>query len=190
MRRTGLCMAACLLVASCGVLPSDEQREETCTIPVVRITGVDVTPIDREQRDGQTHYSFPDTLRGQVAFQAETEYEKLGEETVACPDDPLADPMPGQVVNPVEGMGYVVRFDRPLQVLDEAIPAETNLLEVEALQDEYGLRSRLSPFAIVELHFDRTIYTFPEDAYRGAFAWITSEGEIIGDSVQVYIDLP
>lgn len=189
MRRAGLFMAACILVASCSVFPSAEEGEEACTIPVVRITGVDVTPIDREPSAGQMHDAFPDTLRGQVAFQAETEYEKLGEETVACPDDPLADPMPGKVINPVDRLGHVVRFDRPIRVFDAVMPAEANLLEVGALQDEYGLRRRLSPFGIVELHFDRAVYTFHEDAYRGVFAWITSEGEVISDSVQVYIDL-
>lgn len=182
-------LLACCSLAACSVLPPSSD-EAGCTLRTVRITGVEVKPLDRQVRaNGHIDYFYSSTLREQVVFAVEATHETLSEESVECPDDPLIDVAPGRVVNPIEGFGHIVQFDRSIQAAGAAIPAETNLLQVEALDDDYGLRTRPSPFAIAEVRFDRATFSFPPDDYRATFAWITSEGDVLQDRVDVRIDL-
>jgi hypothetical protein len=80
-----------------------------------------------------------------------------------------------------------VQFDRSIRAFGTTIPAETNLLEVDTLKDDYGLRTRPSPFAIAEVRFDQATYTFPEGDYQSTFAWVTSDDEMLRDRVTVHI---
>ncbi len=180
-----------LLLPACNLLPSSAEGEENCSIPVVRITGVEVKPLDREEQNGKTSYFYTDVLREQIVFAVETQYETVGEREVECPpDDPLYDPIPGVVLNPVEFGGWrTVEFDGPIRAHGEALPAHTNLLEVEALEDDYGIRASVYPFAIHHVRLDRDTYDVPDGAYEVSFAWVTSEGEALADRVAMRIDL-
>ncbi len=192
LRREVMIVVLCLLLPACNLLPTAaEGEEDSYTIPVVRITGVEVRPLDRKEEDGTTSYFYSDTLHEQIVFSVRTQYDNVGERAIECrPNDPLYDPVPGVVLNPVEFGGWrVVQFDGPIQAHGEVLVANTNLLEMKALEDDYGIRKRVGPFGISEIHLDRSIYTVPDGAYEVAFAWVTSEGETLADRVDVRIDL-
>lgn len=189
LKYTIFMLLVCCGVSACSVLPSSDDPAG-CTLPIVRVTGVEVTPLDREVRDGgQVHYVHSHALRGQIVFEVRVEHEAVGEAAVACPDDPLVDLIPGRVVNPIEPFGHVVRFNRPIRAHGTIMPADTNLLAVPALEEDYGLRTSPSPFAIAQVRFEPATYTFPAGTYRGTFAWVTGDGAVLQDQVEVHIDV-
>lgn len=181
-------LAALLMfvLPACGLLTSSAEEEEGCSIPVIRLTGVEVRPLDRDGNG--TFYSS--TLRNQIAFSAKAEYDVIERREVECVSGPLVDPAPGITVNPVEfGSRKVIQFDGPIRARGESIPAYTNLLGVEALSEEVGLLGRIGAFGLTTTRFDRDTYDIPDGKYEVTFAWTTSEGETLSDRADVRIDL-
>jgi hypothetical protein len=179
-----------LLLTGCELLPWRGGGEEACTIPVVRITGVDVTPLDRRVAGGQTHFFHTDTLRTQLVFEVRALYDEVDRREVPCVDDPLIDPVPGEVLNPVELGPSALHFDRPIQVLGQEIPPGENVMQLDGLQDDHALRAHVYPFAVHEVRLDGARFYLPPGPYAIHFAWQTVAGEGLADVVQVYVDVP
>ncbi|MFQ6115566.1 MAG: hypothetical protein ACE5NG_16015 [bacterium] len=166
--------------------PSDTTGEYYC------ITGVRLSPLDKEQIGNITHYYFTGTLRNQLVFQVQTEYKKIDSLEVAqFPDSAIVnDPIPGVVVNPIIWNEPVLRFNKDIQYKGQIIEAFENILNYDDLSDlSIFFPYLISPFAIHKIDLKKEDFQIERGCYELYAEWHTKDGLQISDSVSVFIDL-
>ena len=156
-----------------------------------RITGVTVSSTDRRNINGTPQLIASDTIRSEVGFwittHAETEQAAAG--------SPVSSPWPGVIVNPTIASKSWLSVDRPIRHLGVSLPADTNLLSVEAIRNSFDgshfdlLFPNLSPFAIVIAKFRPDRFSFERGPHLFRLRWESASGDVFRDSVQVYLDI-
>ena len=192
--RALLLFATAILSAACpGATGVVSERR----IPTYRITGVTVEPLDRRDTpDGRRHFFIADTLRGQIAFMVTTHADLVQTDGPGASNRaPAADEMPGFIANPTEWQSRWLSVDRPVKHRGVEIPANTNLLAVEAIRNSFNGSTfdlsfgLLTPFAIGQVHVRTPAFEITPGPYVFSFRWATAAGEQFRDDVAVYIDV-
>lgn len=158
-----------------------------------RITGVTAQPLDRRIVNGIPQQIVADTLRGQVAFWITTLSNQEPDQTIEQPA--ATSPFPGTVVNPTVASKSHLSVSRAIHHLGISIPAETNLLSVEAIRNSFDgsffdlFFPGLSPFAITEVRFRTDRFSFEPGLHTFLLRWESAAGEVFADTVTAYLTL-
>ncbi len=155
-------------------------------LPVDKITGVNVKPLDRE---GNNHF-HTDTLKNQVVFSVYTESETV--KFVQVPASPVVGDMsPGKVKNPKHAAYASLSMNRTIFYRNEEIESGTNLIHHSSAYpvEDLSFSTSLFPFTVEQIHFNTGSFHFEAGDYQILFQWGNNEGEYFRDTVYVHINL-
>jgi hypothetical protein len=179
------------ITALTGCDTSADSRPNVTEVPVVKITGVTVKPLDREGNN----LFHTDTLKNQVVFSVYTESEVIGYEEIPATPVLQNDQMPGIVANPTEHAYSSVCFNKPIRYFDKTIDAKTNLIQHPAFTEsstgstgDLTFNPSLFPFATGQARLNTESFRIAPDDYEIVFQWGNEEGEYFRDTVQVHIN--
>lgn len=176
--KTVLCLWL-FTIASCGT--DGHSDEEVTELPIHRITGVQVQPMDRLGNN----FFYTDTLRYQILFHVYTESEIIGYDTVENTSAETADDQfPGFVDNPALPGYTSLTFNKSVLYKKSAIEPFTNLLDRADITFPYDL----SPFGVGQVTFSRDEFTIQDGEYSLIFQW-GNEHELFTDTVNVHYAL-
>ncbi|GAB5519188.1 MAG: hypothetical protein RhofKO_14390 [Rhodothermales bacterium] len=193
MRTLLVCMLAFML------LGCDGHDDGLVEMPIYRLTGVTVEPLDREDGNGTTSFFTSTTLTRQLHFQVRPEYRQVDSRRVVpteC-DDPRVDCAPFyELQNPTRYDGLSLTLNQAISYRGRILPAGTDLMQDEEIVNAFDgswldlyVPRALSPSAIGTATFRREAFNVPNGDYRLRFAWTTQEGEVLADEVAVRIAL-
>jgi hypothetical protein len=158
-----------------------------------RITGVTVQAVDRRIVNGTSQLVFADTLFGQVSFWITTH---MNQEPSLTPEL-LAALSPAQppVINPTVAAKSHLSVSRAIQHRGVSIPADTNLLSVEAIRNaidssQFDLFFPDLQAAIVMVQFRTDRFHFEPGLHTFVLRWETADGEVFADTVTAYLLIP
>ena len=169
--------------------------------PALRITGVEVKPLDRKEEGSFTQSFHSDTLRGQITFELHARskrvlieydstlvaYDELRLEhnrNLKPGDEPIPYP-PSQ--NHVEYGSGVLAFNKPVLLDGVALSPGTNVLAAD-YSGEAVLYASPSVGARSQVHVREERLRIPKGWNELYFRWSTDDGLVLGDTVRVYID--
>ena len=164
------------------------------------ITGVEIRPLDQQVIDGKTHFLYSKTLTSQLDFEIHPVIRSVDvqelpaiKQQYATPDNPV--PTLSQI-NETIPEHSVLRFDKPIQYKDITIPANQNILEVEAVKNSFdgsfmavGFPDVLTPEVIHSVYLKHEDFNIPHGMYHIYFQWGTAFGQIFSDTIEVNIQL-
>ena len=143
-------------------------------------TGVDVVAIDRKESDGKTSDHPSDKLTHWIRFDIRPKFEVVeGSER-----------LPFKLVNATVGAKSRMTLDKPIKFKGEDLPAGENLLKYKKFNGSTFnvYMPELSPLVVNSARIQRD-FEIPKDTYVVTFAWTTTRGEVLSDTVKVHIDV-
>ena len=173
-KRWALLLGAVALLAA---LPQTAARgDEGLPKGFYTLTGVKVTPL--EQIKGDKRKSARLTQRIQFSVQASYGVVK-GTEA-----------MPFKVLNPTVGSKSSLTLDKAIKFKGEEVPAGTNLLKYKKFDGAFFNVHvpDLTPFAVGGATIMKD-FELRADTYHVKFEWTTDQGEVISETVKVFIDV-
>jgi hypothetical protein len=188
MNRTFLIFIISILVigALAGCDSTANNSSNMIEVPVERINGVNVKPLDREGNN----YFYTDTLKNQVVFSVYIESETVG--IAQVPDiTNIGDMSPGKVKNPTHAAYASLSMNRIIFYKNEKIEPDTNLIHHSSAfpVEDLSFNTSLFPFAAEQIHFNTSSFHFDTGDYEILFQWGNKEGEYFRDTVHVHINL-
>ncbi|MBE9118281.1 hypothetical protein IQ249_20525 [Lusitaniella coriacea LEGE 07157] len=161
----------------------------------VRMTGVDVQPLDCKQEGKYTHLFDSDSLRGQATFRVRVRYDKIPASHQSKNRSwfgnsaTVSEPYPYKRLNNSILGESVLRFDRAIELNGQTIEAGTNLLEIPGIQDHLFFPDAIVPDVNNQVTLKTEHFHIPPGNYEVYFEWTLDDGQILGDTVDVAIDI-
>lgn len=182
MKHHSTCSLASIFVSTCavfgGILAVQSQADE---LPrgVFRLTGVEVSAIDRIREGKKIHDKKSDKLTYWVRFDIRSKAKMVaGREQERM-----------KILNPMKPSALM--FDKVVHYKGKDVAAGTNLLQFVAPGATKPPRidlPSLNPMAIGSLRLGKE-FAFPAKDYQVRFEWEATTGETLSDTVDVTIDL-
>jgi len=167
------------LLATCFSAPM-LQADEPLPGGHFTLTGVEVVPIDRTIRNGKTIDARSDKLTHWIRFDVTPKYSVAkGSETKNF-----------QILNPTLSAKSSMTLDKPIRFQGKRVPAGTNLLSFKKF-DGSELNVHMPDLFPLAIHSATIVRDFeiPADTYKVTFRWQTKSGQVISDTVKVWIDV-
>ena len=146
------------------------------------LTGVKVTPLRKIVLGAHTtNYIETNRLIQLVLFESQADYV-ISEGTGK---------MPYKLLNPTVDSKMSLTMDKDIKFKDQNVPAGTNLLKFQKVDGSYPINITMSrldaPLGKTAIKINKD-FIVPADTYNVTFKWVTSRGDILSDTVKVFID--
>lgn len=164
-------------------------EQDTMKVYTVKLTGVTIHPIEKEETEDGVAFSWSDTLENQITFEAVPEFNVLDSTTITKP--PEEERLSYKIVNPVESSTArpTFKFNKPVIFKDMKIRAGKNFMADSVLSGFVDFPSTLHPAGRAQLELDMDHFFIPPKQYIVKASWQTEEGEVFIDSTSVFINM-
>lgn len=193
---SSLCLLLLLIfVQSCkdtsqitGIEDRVQLNQDTMKVYTVRLTGVSLQPIEKEETEEGFAFSWSDTLQNQIKFEAVPEYNVLDSTVVT--KRPMEERVSYEVVNPIESSSSnaMFKFNKPVLFKNITVKAGRNFIADSVLSEFVDFPSQLHPAGRGQVELNMDHFFIPPKKYTVQAAWQTEKGERFTDSTQVFIN--
>lgn len=173
--------------------PTKNKNSDEITI---YLTGVEVTPLDKEINNGVANYFYSDTLTNQLYFEVNAKYKVKGGtleefyDSIKDESDNVAvDVRLPRVSNPLETGKCWFKCNKNFECDGIEIKANTNILKYPEIEDNYYFTLGISAFASNEVILDTEKFKFENGKYKFYFGWENVKGKVLDDEIDVFLNL-
>ena len=164
------------------------------------ITGVKIHPLEQKVIDGITDIRYSYTLTSQLEFEIEpittpVNIQDLPEIKRRYATEKYPSPTLYEINETIPEKS-VLRFDKPIKYKGVTIPANQNILEVEAVKNSFDgsflavyFPDVLAPEILKSVDMELEDFIIPHGIYHIYFQWGTAFGQIFSDTIEVDIQL-
>lgn len=191
-----LLVGAVLILGSCDkvenvVGPQDRTvvQKDTMKVYTVRLTGVELRPIERKNNGNGMAYGRSDTLSNQLSFETVPQYNII--DSTEIYKRSMEERLSYEVVNPVEhaSANPSFKFNKPIVSNGRTINAGMNFLADSLLKSHVDFPKVIHPSGRAQIKMDKDHFFIPSKLYMVQATWHTTEGEAFTDSVKVFINI-